>query len=277
MNYQLPRLTPTVKYLLIGYAAVFVLSIFIQAIPANLALFFQDTALGNISLVWRAFTYSFVTNLQGILGLMFFALFLWWVGGALESQWGTRTFVTFLAVTSAVAGLLSLLALSAFGNPIPVAGTVGLTFAIITVFAFLAPEAQFYMFGIFPLKAKWLVLISVILTFITPNLTYIIYALVVQIVSGFVAVAFVMIRFPLPYWLASALGKIRSDIRSRGSRRKSGKTRLSIYRHPDAGRNDGRNPDSIAADPKMNRKARKEVRKLMDRIYKSAKKEDENK
>jgi membrane associated rhomboid family serine protease len=55
--------------------------------------------------VWQPLTYGFVED-NG-LGIIFGALVLWQIGGALEQTWGPRRMVTFALVTTVIAGLLT--------------------------------------------------------------------------------------------------------------------------------------------------------------------------
>jgi hypothetical protein len=273
MEYQIPRVTPAVKYLLIAYGVMFVLSIFVPAFPQLFALYTQGSQQVDPTIVYRIFTYTFVNPLANTIGFLFFALFLWWVGSSLESQWGTRTFLFFLAFTIPISGILTLLIVNAIGLGIPVYGTLGITFAIIAIFAFSAPETPFYLFGMFPLKAKWLVLISVVFTFIVPSPEYIIYALVFQGVTAIVAIGFVMVKFPLPYWFASVLGRIKGGD---PFRKKFGKNNIRIFKKPGSGDRAGRKPDRSPLDDSTKKKVRMDIEKLMDRIYKEANNKDKD-
>jgi len=60
--------------------------------------------LGRLWL-WQPLTYGFVE--ASPVGVIFGALVLWQIGGALEQSWGPRRMVTFALVTTALAGLLT--------------------------------------------------------------------------------------------------------------------------------------------------------------------------
>ena len=53
--------------------------------------------------VWQPFTYAFVENSP--MGVIFGALILWQLGGALEKSWGTRRMTLFAVGTTVVAGV----------------------------------------------------------------------------------------------------------------------------------------------------------------------------
>ncbi len=273
MDYQLPRMTPAVKYLLIAYGIMFLLSIFMPVIQTFLMLYIQAAQPLDPTILYRVFTYTFVNGIDNSLGFLFFALFLWWVGSSLEYQWGTRTFLLFLAVTSSVGGIVSLLILNAVFPGIPVIGTLGITFAMVSVFAFMIPETPFYVFGMFPLKAKWLTLIILVLTFLSPSPAQILYALVIQVVTALVAIAFVMIRFPLPYWLSSFLQRFNARD---PFRKKFGKNNIRIFKNPESEKRGEKNPDRQALDASTKKKVRMDIEKLMERIRKESKDEDKD-
>jgi hypothetical protein len=267
MEFTFPRMTRTVKTLLIVYASVFVLSLFIEELSRAFALYLQKEPVLNIQLIYRVFTYSLVGSWNNVIGFGLFVLFMWWVGCGLEREWGTRTFIVFLACTVSVSGILSMMFLNLVGLPFAIMGTTGLTFAIITVLAFNHPESPFYMFGIFPLKAKWLLLVSFFLTLAAPSISYVIYAVVIQIASGLVAVIFSLVRFPVPPWL-SGLGLFRDR---------------SAWRS--GGRFDGRkDPRSTGEKARISRfpltgvwdKDKKKIKKLIDEIHADARKQEKD-
>lgn len=209
MQNSFPRITKTITYILIIHAIAFVLSIFLPFLNNILALYLSPTLTENISLLYRIFTYPLVGGYGNSIGLIFFALFMWWVGSTLEKMWGTIMFLRFYLTTISISGLLSMFLFYLIKMPLPVLGTTGITFAIIAVFAYNQPNTPFYIFGIFPLKAKWLVLIAVVLIFLNPSPVYILYNVIIQFFTGITAVVFVYLNFPRPPWLSSFLSRFR--------------------------------------------------------------------
>lgn len=57
--------------------------------------------------LWQPLTYGFVENSP--MGVIFGALILWQLGGALEQSWGTRRMGTFAVGTTALAGIVTVL------------------------------------------------------------------------------------------------------------------------------------------------------------------------
>ncbi len=203
--FALPKLTKAVKYILIAQAVGLIMSLIA---PGSMIYYFsintglEIQGLGGffeiISLVWQIFTYPLVYPAGSIslINLLFFGLFMYFVGCRLEESWGTRIFVIFYLSVIAISGLVSFLILSLFGFPL-VFGISGITFSIIAVYAWFAPNLQFFIFGLFPVKVKWLLLVAIILAvFGWP------YSFVLQISAGLVAILFVFIKFPLPSWVA---------------------------------------------------------------------------
>jgi membrane associated rhomboid family serine protease len=67
--------------------------------------------------LWQPLTYGFIETSP--MGVIFSALILWQVGGALEASWGARRMVAFALGTTCVAGLLTI-ALSFLAGPLAV-------------------------------------------------------------------------------------------------------------------------------------------------------------
>jgi membrane associated rhomboid family serine protease len=138
--------TPSVKRLLIANAAVFlVTSAFAGLIPLLVftpARFFPQ--------VWTAVTYMFVH--LGIFHLLFNCLVLFFFGPPLEQRWGSRSFLKFYFIAGMGGAVLSL----AFPHQ-SIAGASGAVYGVMVAFAMYWPENPIYFWGIFPIKAKWLV------------------------------------------------------------------------------------------------------------------------
>jgi membrane associated rhomboid family serine protease len=162
-----PRLTPWVTRLLIALTAVF------------LGLFVADDLLRlgvTESLVWipaRALrqpwslvTFPFIH--REILGTLFTLLTLYFFGGALEQHWGGRGFLRFCAVSAAGGVLLSLVlwAVQPQMGGMPLLGFTGAIYGMLLAFAVLWPEMEINLWGVIPVKAKWLALFSAVLGFI---------------------------------------------------------------------------------------------------------------
>jgi membrane associated rhomboid family serine protease len=107
---------------------------------------------------WQPFTYLFVHG--GIGHLLFNMLALWMFGTPLEQDWGTRRFLKYYFLCGIGAGLCDISANVAFGHwGIPTIGASGALYGLLLAFGVLYPETRVLMNFLFPIKAKYLVII----------------------------------------------------------------------------------------------------------------------
>lgn len=149
-------ITPWVKRLLIVNAAVFLVS-FIMVAVLRYTWFLDLVAFGPTRFVtrpWTLLTYAFVhVGIGHVLGNL---LVLFFFGPPLEGRWGSRAFLRFYLVSAAGAALFS--ALFYFWDPANwIIGASGATFGLMMAFAMIWPDMEIHVWGIFPIKAKWLV------------------------------------------------------------------------------------------------------------------------
>ena len=105
---------------------------------------------------WQLVTYSF---LHGGLSHIFFNMFaLWMFGVQIENTWGSRRFGVFYFVCVVGAGLMQLLVVTAGGQLYPTVGASGGVFGILLAFGMMFPNQPIYIYFLFPIKAKWLVI-----------------------------------------------------------------------------------------------------------------------
>ena len=152
---------PGVKWLLIVNVAMFLLW-YLGGAPVQL---FMKTALGLYPLallheyyIWQPFTYLFV---HGSIGhLLFNMLALWMFGTPLEQDWGTRQFLKYYFLCGIGAGLCDISVNVVFGHwDIPTIGASGALYGLLLAFGVLYPETRVLMNFLFPIKAKYLVII----------------------------------------------------------------------------------------------------------------------
>lgn len=149
-------ITPWVKRLLIANAAVFVVA-FVLVRVLGYTWFLDWVAFGPTRFVtrpWTVLTYAFVhVGIGHILGNL---LTLFFFGPPLEDRWGSRGFLRFYLVAAGGAALFS--ALFYFWDPANwIIGASGATFGMMLAFAMIWPDMPIHVWGIFPIKAKWLV------------------------------------------------------------------------------------------------------------------------
>jgi membrane associated rhomboid family serine protease len=141
-------LTPVVKRLLIANVAVFALTLVTGLGFAVEWLAFDPSRM--LLRPWGAFTYMFVHG--GFLHLALNMLVLFFFGPPLESRWGGREFLKYY-VTCGLGGV----ALSFFFIPVTVVGASAAVYGLMLAFAMSWPNAPIYVWGIFPVPAKWMV------------------------------------------------------------------------------------------------------------------------
>lgn len=153
------RWTKGVKWLIIINCAVFLLMWVGYRLIEPFGL---TPTLVKKGYIWQLFTYMF---LHGGLFHLFFNMFvLWMFGPAIEAQWGTREFVKYYFYTGIGAGIFTLV-LSINSN-IPTIGASGAIFGILVAYALMFPDSIIYLWFLFPIKAKYLVIIFGILELI---------------------------------------------------------------------------------------------------------------
>jgi len=143
-----PKLTPTVKALILVNVAVFILQravlnrtgayVYLCAVPALL--------IGKL-FIWQLFTYMFLHGT--VLHILFNMFVLWMFGSDLESRLGRSHFLQ----------LYFLSAISSWGSQMPMLGASGAIFGVLIAFAMLFPNRYLILLP-FPMmfKAKYLVL-----------------------------------------------------------------------------------------------------------------------
>jgi membrane associated rhomboid family serine protease len=146
---------PAVKWLLIANGGMFVLQQIFEPLTGMLGL-----------VPWRVTHefayYQFVTYLflhGGFFHIFFNMLMLWMFGRELEARWGSRFFLKFYFLTGIGAGIVSFL--FSIGSQIPTIGASGAVMALLVAFAMNDPDRQVYVWFLFPIKIKYLVLVFV--------------------------------------------------------------------------------------------------------------------
>ena len=140
-------LTPWVKRLLIANVVVFLVTMVDQEFFFR---WFAFTPSRVFSQPWGALTYMFLhANLMHLLVNM---MVLFFFGPPLESRWGSTEFIKFYLVCGLGGVGLSFVFASA-----SIVGASAAIYGLMLAFAMYWPEAPIYIWGIFPVKAKWLV------------------------------------------------------------------------------------------------------------------------
>ncbi|HEX6265267.1 MAG TPA: rhomboid family intramembrane serine protease [Burkholderiales bacterium] len=140
-------LTPWVKRLLIANVAVFFLQNVIPTLTMQLA-FVPALALQR---PWTIITYMFAHG--GFMHLLFNMIGLFFFGSPLEERLGSRDFLIFWLVCGLGGAALSF----AFAFHAPIIGASAGVYGVLLAFALFWPDMPIYIWGILPVKAKWLV------------------------------------------------------------------------------------------------------------------------
>lgn len=154
-------ITPAVKALIIANTIAFVVAFFVPAIEPPLRL--QPLAVFERFAVWQPVTYMFLHG--SVFHLLFNMLALWLIGVELERMWGTRYFTQYYFITGIGAGVTQMLlgiVPFAFANQFYEVSTIGASGAIyglLIAYALYYPNRPFYVYFLFPVPAKYFVMI----------------------------------------------------------------------------------------------------------------------
>jgi membrane associated rhomboid family serine protease len=108
--------------------------------------------------IWQLASYMFLHF--GIGAILINMLMLWMFGAPIEDTWGTRRFVRYYFVCGIGAGLCFLVATLALGVPQrEFTGASGAIFGLLLAYGMLFPEQTVLVMFIFPMKAKYMVMI----------------------------------------------------------------------------------------------------------------------
>jgi hypothetical protein len=146
---------PNLVHALIGATGIVFALMFVSPRPL-LALILDPDAIAR-GQVWRLVTHVLIPSSEprgfGLLFMLFWVGFLWTVGTSLENEWGrfkTNFYVLSLVIGTTVAALLT-------GMP---TSSMIVTSMLVLAFATLFPEYEIMLYGIVPLRMKWLALLD---------------------------------------------------------------------------------------------------------------------
>jgi membrane associated rhomboid family serine protease len=162
-------LSPAIKILIIANVVAFLVSLVVPVIVVEFALI--PRAVLEQFAVYQLVTYMFLHGSAG--HLIVNMLGLWMFGTELERSWGTRFFTKYYFVTGIGAGLLTILWSI---SPLPYAesiyycaviGASGAIYGVLLAFGMYFPHRTIYMYFVFPLQAKYFVMIVGAITFLS--------------------------------------------------------------------------------------------------------------
>src|SRR5215471_7114022 len=147
-----------IKWLLISNTAVFLIwTLGPISFQQDVLTYFALNKVISIRLVWQLFTYLFLHG--GVFHLVFNMLALWMFGSPLESDWGTRRFLRYYFICGVGAGLFDLALSLLLGGGRPTIGASGAIYGVLLAFGVCYPEQTILMNFLFPIKAKYMVMI----------------------------------------------------------------------------------------------------------------------
>ena len=143
-NFGIPNL---MKYIVIGNVMVYFLDLFSRGYASWMLSFSKPLILQGQ--LWRVLSFIFVPTSGGfVLWFVMTTLFYYYIGNALERQWGTTRFTVFYGLGV----LLNIIMGFVMGGTSMYYINMSMFFA----FATLYPEMQVLLMGILPIKVKWL-------------------------------------------------------------------------------------------------------------------------
>jgi membrane associated rhomboid family serine protease len=159
-----PHLTLWVRRLMIALTVVF-LALFVSddVLNLNVTRYLELSPALVLRQPWSLLTFPFVH--RNPFSLLFILLTLFFFGGTLEDRWGGRGFLRFCAA-SAAGGAVLALALTPWMPTVALTGFTGVIYGLLLALALFWPDMEISIWGIIPVKAKWLALVTAAIGFI---------------------------------------------------------------------------------------------------------------
>jgi membrane associated rhomboid family serine protease len=163
-------ITPIVKWLMIVCVAIWfvgqvLLEKFVGIPLTSIFALFPAKVIFEFQ-IWQLFTYMFLHS-YNVSHLLFNMLMLWFLGVSLEERWGARFFLSYYLGTGVGAAIFYCLGnyLYYWVNPgqtmglvVPVVGASGAIFGLLLAYGILFADRTIYAFMVFPMKAKYFVM-----------------------------------------------------------------------------------------------------------------------
>lgn len=138
---------------------------------ANLIVFFVQTTMPafadafvfvpRLALFrpWTIVTYMFLHDASGISHILFNMVGLFFFGSRVEERLGSKRFVQLYFISGISGALLSV----AFAPNAAIIGASAAVFGVMLAFAMFWPRDQILIWGIIPVQARWLVIITTVM------------------------------------------------------------------------------------------------------------------
>ncbi len=162
-SFGLPGFPDGVKFLIIANVAIYLLDFFLSLIvkePVFRFLYLHPRAVVSHFAIWQLVSYMFLHSLGSPMHIVFNMLALWMFGAPVEQTWGTSRFVRYYLICGVGGGITQVVANMLFGNPDQfVLGASGAVYGLLLAFGMLFPNQEVLFSMLFPIKAKYLVMI----------------------------------------------------------------------------------------------------------------------
>ena len=153
-------LTPVVKNLMIIMGIVFLLQMFVSR-WFDLYFGLVPVLVWKKYFLWQLFTYIFLHG--GFSHILFNLLALWMFGGELENYWGAKRFLFYFFFCGVGAGICTVI-FSPY-QFVPTIGASGAIYGLLLAFGWLFPNRLIYIYFLFPIPAKYFVIIFGLIEF----------------------------------------------------------------------------------------------------------------
>jgi membrane associated rhomboid family serine protease len=162
---------PGVKWLLIINVAVFVVNFFASLLLdwdpfVHFGLVPREVLFQGY--IWQLFTYMFLHSLTSFWHILFNMFSLWMFGITLEGDWGTKKFLQYYFLCG-VGAALCVIAVSIPFHEMNVRtiGASGAIYGLLLAFGVLYPNTPILFSFLFPIKAKYFVIIMGAIAFMS--------------------------------------------------------------------------------------------------------------
>ena len=119
---------------------------------------------------WTMVTYPLAET--SIISLLFGGYFFYMVGGMLERSWGSRNFLALMLAFTAISSVALMIPAYLFGVPVALDGLWMPLSTLVVAWAALDPEQEIYIWGILPVKLKYLAIADVLIIFFSFTMQY---------------------------------------------------------------------------------------------------------
>lgn len=173
MQFQVVPISPMVKKLIIinlgvwFFIQLIIENIFLKDEYITLYLSFVPKLTIEHFYIWQPFTYMFLHS-DNVFHVILNMVSLWFFGSELEYRWGGRSFLYYYLICGVGAAVIYLLGVIAVGlftghepavYSAPVLGASGAVFGILLAYGILFGERIIYFFGVFPMKARYFIMV----------------------------------------------------------------------------------------------------------------------